>query len=133
MKLHVLQGIKNKMPHQVTIYHNPRCSTSRKTLALLESQGLTPIVIEYLNDPPSIATLKKILHMLQLKPRDLLRRKEAVYQALHLDAENMTDAALLKAMHTHPILIERPIVIIDHQARIGRPPETILEILPIDN
>lgn len=113
---------------QVTIYHNPRCSKSRQTLALLEAQGLKPQVVEYLTHPPSVATLKKILTMLQLKPRELMRRQEEIYKSL--DADNLTDAALLKAMHAHPILIERPIVIIDNQARIGRPPETILEILP---
>lgn len=114
---------------KLTIYHNPRCSSSRKTLALLEAQGLKPFVIEYLKDPPSIATLKKILAMLKLKPRELMRRKEALYQTLHLDAEH-DDVKLLEAMHTHPILIERPIVIVDNQARIGRPPEAILDILP---
>ncbi len=114
----------------VTIYHNPRCQKSRQTLALLESHGITPQIIEYLDHPPSIATLKKILNMLQLTPRDLMRRKETVYQELDLDNPKRTTAELIAAMHEHPILIERPIVVVDNQARIGRPPENILEILP---
>lgn len=116
------------MSKPVTIYHNPRCSKSRQTLAILEAHHLKPRVIEYLNDPPSIPTLKKILKMLQLEARDILRKNEEMYKTLHLNA-NTADAELLKAMHTHPILIERPIVIIGNQARIGRPPEAVLEIL----
>ncbi len=113
----------------VTIYHNPRCSKSRQTLALLQERGVEAEIVEYLKTPPSKARLKSILKMLGLKPRDLMRRKEAAYHELNLDDESLSTDALITAMVEHPILIERPIVICGEQAAIGRPPEAVLDIL----
>lgn len=112
-----------------TIYHNPRCTKSRETLQLLEGKGITPTIIEYLKEPPSAAELKRILGLLKMKPRDLMRRHEDVYAQLKLDDPKLTDAALIKAMIENPILIERPIVVTNGKAAIGRPPESVLKIL----
>jgi arsenate reductase len=120
--------MKNQLSNAI-IYHNPRCSKSRLSLALLIEHGYQPKVIEYLSTPPSVSEIKKILKLLNMKPRQLMRTKEKEYVLLGLDNSKLSDAALITAMHDHPILIERPIVIIDHQARIGRPPEAILDIL----
>lgn len=114
----------------VTIYHNPRCSKSRQALALLEARGLEPRVVEYLKTPPDHATLAGLLRKLNIPARDLLRRNEPEYRALGLEDASLADEVLLEAMATHPKLIERPIVVAGRQARIGRPPEAILEILP---
>jgi arsenate reductase len=111
------------------IYHNPRCSKSRETLALLEAKGLAPKVVEYLKEPPSADELKAILKKLKMGPRDLMRKGEAVYKELRLDNEKLTDEKLIGAMVEHPILIERPIVVMGAKARIGRPPESVLDIL----
>ena len=113
----------------VVIYHNPRCSKSRETLALLEGRGIHPRVIEYLKTPPTAAELKTLLAKLRLKPRDLMRKKEAVYAELGLDDAKLTDDALIKAMAANPILIERPIVVNGSKATLGRPPEAALAIL----
>lgn len=113
----------------VTIYHNPRCSKSRETLALLEAKGIKPTIIEYLKSPPSSAELKRILEILGLKPRDLMRLKEASYAALGLGAAGLTEDQLIKAMVENPVLIERPIVLANGKAAIGRPPENVLTIL----
>jgi arsenate reductase len=114
----------------VTIYHNPRCSKSRQTLELLESRGITPRVVEYLKTPPDRATLAALLRKLDLPPSALLRRKEAEFKALGLDQPDTTEEAMLEAMASHPKLIERPIVVYGRKARLGRPPEAVLEILP---
>lgn len=110
------------------IYHNPRCSKSRATLALLEERGVELDVVEYLTDTPSKATLRKLLSKLGLRPRDIVRSAEPEFKAsgLTLDA---SDDALLDLMIEHPKLIERPIVEIGEKARIGRPPERVLAIL----
>jgi arsenate reductase len=113
----------------VTIYHNPRCSKSRATLALLEARGLKPKIVEYLKTPPSAAELKAILRKLGLGPHDLLRRCEPCLAELGLDVGTLDDAALIAAMVANPILIERPIVVAGDKAAIGRPPETVLAIL----
>jgi arsenate reductase (glutaredoxin) len=113
----------------VVIYHNPRCSKSRDTLALLEGRGIHPRVIEYLKTPPTATELKALLAKLRLKPRDLMRKKEAVYAELGLDDAKLTDDALIKAMVANPILIERPIVVNGSKAALGRPPEAALAIL----
>lgn len=113
----------------VTIYHNPRCSKSRATLELLHERGVEPEVIEYLKDPPSAAVLDDLLRRLGLEPRDLMRRKEPEYAELGLDDPGLSRAALIDAMVTHPRLIERPIVVKDGRAALGRPPESVLEIL----
>ena len=109
----------------VTIYHNPQCSKSRKTLAMLQERGLAPSVIEYLQTPPDAATLREILNLLGLGPRGLMRTKEAVYGELNLADETLDDDALIAAMIAHPILIERPVVVANGAAVIGRPPENI--------
>jgi arsenate reductase len=112
------------------IYHNPRCSKSRQTLELLRARGIEPKIIEYLETPPDADTLREILDMLELEPQALIRTKEPVYQTLKLPPENAGAAEWIDLMIRNPILIERPIVIIGRRARIGRPPENILSILP---
>jgi arsenate reductase len=114
---------------ELTIFHNPRCSKSRQTLALLEARGLKPQVIEYLATPPDAATLNRLIRMLGVSARDLIRKGEPEYRALGLDDAALDDAALVAAMTEHPRLIERPIVVAGNRARIGRPPETVLELL----
>jgi arsenate reductase (glutaredoxin) len=113
----------------VTIYHNPRCSKSRQTLALLEENGVTPDVVLYLETPPDSATIKEIIAKLGLdSARDLMRKGESAYKEQNLK-DVMEEATLIQAMADTPILIERPIVIKGPKARIGRPPESVLEIL----
>ena len=114
---------------KVTIYHNPRCSKSRATLKLIEEGGHAPVVVEYLKTPPSAGTLKQLLRQLGMKPRDLLRKQEKAYKEAGLDQAGISDDAIIAAMVEHPILIERPIVVVDDRAVIGRPPENVLEIL----
>ena len=114
----------------VTIYHNPRCSKSRQTLALLESHGIKPRVIDYLKSPPDKATLKSLLRKLGIPASALVRRKEEEFKALGLARPDTTEDAFLEALASHPRLIERPIVVSGRKARIGRPPESVLEILP---
>ena len=111
----------------VTIYHNPRCATSRKALQLLESRGAKPRVVDYLKTPPTAKELKRILRLLRLGPRQLLRRKEA--KAAGLDKPGLSDEALIEAMLANPIVIERPIVVAGAKAALGRPPEKVLEVL----
>ncbi|MDH3714290.1 MAG: arsenate reductase (glutaredoxin) [Gammaproteobacteria bacterium] len=118
------------MLKNVTIFHNPRCSKSRQTLQLLQDRGIRPTIIEYLRDPPSVGELADLLNQLDLSPREVMRRKEATYKDLGLDATDLDDAQLIEAIHRHPILLERPIVISDGKAAIGRPPENVLAILP---
>jgi len=113
----------------VTIFHNPRCSKSRETLALLEAKGIAPKVVRYLETPPSAGELRDVLQKLGLTPRQLMRRKEAQYEELGLDDESLSDDALIEAMVAHPVLIERPIVLANGKAAIGRPPESVLGIL----
>jgi len=113
----------------LTIYHNPRCSKSRQTLALLQERGENPTIVEYLTAPPDAATLREILARLKLGPRDLMRKKEAPYKELGLDDAALDDAALIAAMVANPILIERPIVVSADKAAVGRPPEAVLAIL----
>lgn len=113
----------------VTIYHNPRCSKSRQTLALLQDRGIEPKVVEYLSEAPDADTLASLLKKLKLEPRDLMRRKEALYKDLGLDDPGLSRDALIAAMVRHPILIERPIVVKGAKAALGRPPEAVLEIL----
>jgi len=113
----------------VKIYHNPRCGKSRQTLQLLKEQGLEPEVIEYLKTPPDADELDDILHKLDMEPRDLMRKKEAEYKANNLDDPSLDRQALINAMVSHPILIERPIVLANDKAALGRPPEAVLAIL----
>nr|WP_045225131.1 arsenate reductase (glutaredoxin) [Methyloterricola oryzae] len=113
----------------ITIYHNPRCSKSRSTLQILQDKGLAPDVVEYLKTAPSAARLEEILALLGMEPRELMRTGESIYKELGLDSKDLTRQALIQAMVDNPILIERPIVIADGKAVIGRPPEKVLEIL----
>lgn len=113
----------------VTIYHNPRCSKSRETLRLLRDRGVEPEVVEYLKTPPDAATLERLLALLGLEPRELMRLKEPPYRELGLDDPGKSRAELIAAMMENPVLIERPIVVKDGRAAIGRPPEKVLEIL----
>lgn len=113
----------------VKIYHNPHCSKSRQTLELLKEQGIEPEIIEYLKTPPSATELNDILEKLGLEPRDLMRKKEAEYKNAGLDNQSLDRQALIDGMINNPILIERPIVIANDKAAIGRPPENVLAIL----
>jgi len=118
------------MSDAVTIYHNPRCSKSRETLSLLQSRGVEPQVVLYLETPPDAATLRHLLQMLNLSSaRDLMRQKEDLYRTLNLADSTLSEEALIQAMVENPKLIERPIVVKRGQARIGRPPEQVLAIL----
>ena len=113
----------------VTIYHNPRCSKSRQTLALLEEKGITPDIVKYLETPPTAAELGDTLTMLGKEPRDAMRKKEDPYKANGLDDESLSRDDLIAAMVANPVLIERPIVVTNGKAAIGRPPESVLDIL----
>jgi arsenate reductase len=113
----------------VRIFHNSRCSKSRATLAWLEERGETVEVINYLEQPPSAAELVVLLQQLGMSPRELMRQNEAEYQQLDLADPVLDDAALIAAMVKHPKLIERPIVVANGRAVIGRPPEVVLDIL----
>lgn len=112
------------------IYHNPRCSKSRQTLQVLKDNGVSPTVVEYLNSPPSAAELKGFIAALGMaSPRDLMRKKEDEYKDLNLADDGLSDAELIDAMVNHPRLIERPIVVNGGKVAIGRPPESVLDIL----
>jgi len=117
------------MTKTTTIYHNPRCSKSRQTLALIEDEGIAPKVVDYLNAPPTVAELKNIVKKLGLRPRDIVRTGEARYAELGLKERDAGDDELLVLMAENPILIERPIVVSGEKAAIGRPPEAVLKIL----
>ena len=110
-----------------TIWHNPRCSKSRQTLALLEERGISPIVRLYLDDAPSTSEVAEVLQQLGIKPWELLRRGEQVFKELELD-KDAADEALIEAMSANPILIERPIVIHGGDAALGRPPESVMRL-----
>lgn len=111
------------------IYHNPRCSKSRDSLALLEANGVTPEIIRYLDNPPTQDELKTLLRKLGVGIRDILRRNEPAYAALGLDDATMSEEAVLDLVVSHPVLIERPIVVKGDHAVLGRPPQTILQLL----
>ncbi|QYM96838.1 arsenate reductase (glutaredoxin) [Dickeya ananatis] len=118
------------MSKSVTIYHNPRCSKSRETLTLLQQQGIEPEVVLYLDTPPDAATLTRLIKQLGFNSaRELMRRKEELYRELNLADDTLTEAQLIEAMITHPKLIERPIVVANGHAKLGRPPEQVLDIL----
>ncbi|MBP2857600.1 arsenate reductase (glutaredoxin) [Dickeya oryzae] len=118
------------MSKSVTIYHNPRCSKSRETLTLLQQQSIEPEVVLYLDTPPDAATLTRLIKQLGFNnARELMRRKEELYRELNLADDTLTEAQLIEAMVTHPKLIERPIVVANGHAKLGRPPEQVLDIL----
>lgn len=114
----------------ITIYHNPKCGTSRNTLVMIRQSGEEPEVIEYLVNPPTRARLAELIAEMGLTPRELLRRKGTPYDELGLDKETWTDAELIDLMVAHPILIERPIVVTPLGVRLCRPSEAVLDILP---
>ncbi len=124
----IIYPFKHKIM-SITIYHNPKCSKSRQTLELLKENGVTPAIIEYLKTPPTAETLKEILNQLGLSPRDLMRKKETIYAESGLDDPSLSDDDLIDFMVAHPILIERPIVLANGKAALGRPPEQVLDIL----
>lgn len=114
---------------RVTIYHNPRCSKSRQTLALLEERNIEPEIVLYLETPPSTDELADLLGKLGISARELLRKGEDAYKDNNLKNPDLSDAELIRAMHDFPKLIERPIVVANDKAALGRPPEQVLEIL----
>jgi len=113
----------------ITIYHNPRCSKSRRTLELIRDQDLELRIVEYLKTPPDTATLERLLDILGLEPRQLMRKQEQAYREQKLANPELSRDALIAAMVAHPKLIERPIVVTDDKAALGRPPEAVLDIL----
>lgn len=120
--------MENKENPKTVIYYNPRCSKCRMTLKLLQEQGEQPEVIEYLQATPSRSELKNVLSLLGISAAQLLRKKEPAYREAGLDDASSEDE-ILDAMMKHPVLIERPIVVRDGKAAIGRPPENVLQIL----
>lgn len=116
---------------QITIYHNPACGTSRNTLALIRNAGVEPEVVEYLKQTPDRATLKQLVADAGLTVREAMRQKEALYRELGLDNPALSDDALLDAMLSHPILINRPFVVTPAGTRLCRPSELVLDILPL--
>ncbi len=113
----------------VKIYHNPRCSKSRQTLQLLQEQDIDVEVIEYLKTPPTVAELTDILQKLELEPRALMRKNEAEYKETGMNNTELSNDELIAGMVAAPKLIERPIVLANNKAAIGRPPESVLAIL----
>ncbi|MGF1765786.1 arsenate reductase (glutaredoxin) [Enterovibrio makurazakiensis] len=114
----------------VTIYHNSRCSKSRQTLALLTERGIEPEIVAYLDTPPTIEIIQTLLTQLGFdSPRQMMRTKEDIYKALNLGDASVTDEQLIVAMAANPKLIERPIVVANGKAAMGRPPENVLDIL----
>lgn len=113
----------------VTIYHNPRCSKSRQTLELLKDRNIEPTVVLYLETPPSTDEITKLLDQLGISARQLLRKGEDVYKENNLNDDSLSEDQLIQAMHDFPKLIERPIVVANGKAALGRPPEQVLEIL----
>lgn len=115
----------------VTIYHNPRCSKSRETLKLLQENNVEPVIVEYLKTPLNAEQISLLCKQLGMEtPRDLMRKKETDYKENNLADDSLTEQQLLDAMVSFPKLIERPIVVVGEQAKIGRPPEAVLAILP---
>jgi len=115
---------------KVTIYHNPQCSKSRQTLQLLEARNLPTNIVEYLQEPPSRETLQQVLTALNMEPRELMRTHESVYKDLNLANPSLSRDDLITAMLENPILIERPIVIVDEtKVALGRPPENVLQLI----
>ncbi len=117
------------MTHTVQIYHNPRCSKSRQTLALLEENGVQPEVILYLESTPDAKTINTLLKKLGISARELLRKGEDAYKELNLKDVNLEDTFLIEKMTEYPKLIERPIVVKGDKAVLGRPPENVLKLV----
>ena len=117
------------MTEATRIFHNPRCAKSRQTLELLQQKGIEPVIIRYLETPPTEQELLHILDLLGCEPRELMRTKEAEYREQGLDNPDLSREALIRAMANTPKLIERPIVLANGKAAVGRPPENVLDIL----
>ncbi|WP_300368693.1 arsenate reductase (glutaredoxin) [Hydrogenimonas sp.] len=115
------------MANEIIIWHNPRCSKSREALKLLQEEGIDPTVYKYLDEHPTKEEIKKVLDMIGAKPRDIMRTKEAIYKELGL--KDVDDEKLIEAMAEHPKLIERPIVIKEGKAVLGRPPQKVTELV----
>lgn len=113
----------------VTIFHNPRCSKSRQTLKMLQERGIDPEIVEYLKTPPTTERLEEILGLLGMEPRQLMRTGERVYKEQNLADTSLSRSVLVQAMTDNPILIERPIVLANNKAALGRPPQNVLEIV----
>lgn len=114
----------------VTIYHNPRCGTSRNTLAMIRHAGVEPTIVDYLSQPPSRSVLADLIARAGLTPREAMRKKEAKYAELGLADETLSDDQLIDAMVANPILIERPLVVTDRGVKLCRPSEAVLDLLP---
>jgi arsenate reductase len=119
--------IRRRKAMPVTIYHNPRCNTSRRTLALLREKGVEPEIVEYLKTPYTAAQLKRLLGQLKMPASALVRRKEAA--AAGIDPKSLSEDQLIAAMVKNPIIVERPIVVSGGKAALGRPPEAVLTVL----
>ncbi|MCB1670661.1 MAG: arsenate reductase (glutaredoxin) [Gammaproteobacteria bacterium] len=113
----------------VTLYHNPRCSKSRAVLALLEENDISPELVYYMDNPPDVKQLKALMKKLGMQVRDVLRRNEPEYEELGLDDENLAEEIVLDLLARHPRLLQRPIVVADGRAIIGRPPEAVLPFI----
>jgi arsenate reductase len=120
---------RSRRMQKVTIWHNPRCSKSRETLALLQQRDIEPTVVEYLKNPPSVADIGQALALLGIEARGLMRDNEDSYRRVHADDPKLSRQQLVKLMHDNPELIQRPVVFANGKARIGRPPDAALEIL----
>lgn len=118
------------MRESVTIYHNPACSNSRRTLALIREQGIEPVIVEYLQNPPDHTTLRSLVADLGTGARALLRAKESAYRELGLDDPALSDEALIDHMVRQPVLMNRPVVATPRGVKLCRPPELVLELLP---
>ncbi len=115
--------------NSIKIYHNPRCSKSRKTLEIIESTGAKPEIIKYLDSPPTVSEIKSVLTLLNLTPRELMRKGEAEYKNNNFSEESLSEDELIQLMVKYPKVIERPIVLSNGKAVIGRPPESVLDII----
>lgn len=114
----------------ITIYHNPKCSASRNTLALIRDSGAEPRIVQYLETPPSRAELEALIAAMGVPVRDVMRAKEAIYQELQLDNPALSDAQLIDALLAHPVLLNRPIVVTPRGVRLCRPADAVLDLLP---
>ncbi|WP_416400578.1 arsenate reductase (glutaredoxin) [Alicycliphilus denitrificans] len=114
----------------ITIYHNARCSNSRGALELLRERGIEPTIVDYIKEPLGVAELTALVARLGVPVRELLRSKEAIYQELNLDAPGLIDRQLIEAVAAHPVLLNRPIVVSPKGARLCRPPQLVLDLIP---
>lgn len=113
----------------ITLYHNPRCSKSRASLALLREHDVEPEIVEYLKTPPDEAALKQLLKKLKMNAGEVIRKNESIYKELGLDRDSVTQDELIAAIASHPILLQRPIAVTGDRAALGRPPEKVLDLI----